>query len=1017
MRENGYRIPSFSIITAFLCLTLIGGALAFLLPVKLTPTDTLPTLQVSFSMPGASAEVVESKVTAKLEGMMARVEGVRNIRSVSEQGGGQLIIELDRHVKRDDVRLEVSALIRQLWGQLPTGVTYPVISTQMPEDDDDEEEGAQPFQVYTLVAPALPQAIQDYGEDYLKPVLSEIEGIYKVELTGAVPMEWHLNYDARELENRGVDEGEVENAVRSYLSSAFLGIFRLEKEEGLFRITTNFTDVRTSFSLSGLSLKTRSGEVIPLERLVTLTHQEGIPQSYYRINGQNSIYMTLTAAKEANQLVLARRVEMALKGLRARLPEGYSILMSHDTTEKIRKELDNILYRTGLTIVLLLLFVVALTRSVRYTFLILVSLAVNQAVAFILYYFTGLEIHLYSLAGITISVNLVIDNVIVMADHLRHKRNLKAFLPILAATLTTMSALCMVFFLDEELQMNLRDFALVVIVNMGVSLAVALLLVPALMDRLGMYRTESLGRQSWKRLRLSARMEGAYSRVVLVLQRFRYVFGVLWIVLFAAGIYVFVEKVYTGEYYNYEQGELKLYINASLPNGATIGQMNNLIGKMETMLSGYSELKQFQTRISSACRASMVVEFKEEYRKSGFPYQLYSKIVSKALELGGGSWSVTGIPDEGFSNSLRESNGGMRLRVLGYNYAELQHWAQVAKDILLERSRISDVHINAEFTYFNDDYREFHLWLDPERMAARGLTPVAVYEAVQPMMARSRLVGSVYTDGRLEALRFSSTQNREMDMWGIFNTPVTAQGVTFKLADVGSMDMQEVPQKIVKENQQYQLCLQYAYRGAQEIGMKHLREDAQRLEDMMPMGYTTEVSEQSLIIFSKKPENPFGLLFVVGGLVFLLSAILFNSLKQPLAIVMLIPVSYIGVFLTFWGLSLRFDQGGFAAMILLCGITVNSGIYVMNACNNLSRQHPLMRQDRVFVKACSEKVVPILLTVFSTILGFIPFIIGDTREPFWYSLAMGTIGGLVASVIGLFIWLPVWMLPGKCKVL
>lgn len=1004
MRDHGYRIPSFSIITAFLCLALVGVALVFLLPVKLVPSDTVPTLQVSYSMPRASAEMVESQVTARLEGMMSRVEGVKNLRSVSQEGGGTLTIELDKHVKRDDVRLEVSTLIRQLWPQLPAGVTYPVITTQMPDTDDEEE--AQPFQVYTLVAPALPQAIQDYGEDYLKPVLSEIEGIYSVELTGAVPMEWQLNYDAHELEVRGVKVSEVENAVRSYLSTTYLGIFRMEREDNMFRLTTSYTDEHTPFNLADISIKTRSGLVIPLDRLVTLSHQEGIPQSYYRINGQNSIYMTLIAAKEANQLVLADKVGKAMEELRNRLPEGYSILMSHDSTEDIRKELDNILYRTGLTILLLLLFVVALTRSVRYTFLILVSLAINQAVAFILYYFTGLEIHLYSLAGITISVNLVIDNVIVMADHLRHKRNLKAFLPILAATLTTMSALCLVFFLDESLQMNLRDFALVVIINMGVSLAVALALVPALMDKLGMYNHTTQRARSWKSLRVAALLENIYSRIVHFLQRFRYVFAILWIALFAASIYVFVKKVYTGEYYNYERGEIRLHINASLPNGATIGQMNSLIGKMEDFLSHYKELKQLQTRVISGRRANITVEFKKEYLKSGFPYQLNDEVVSQALKLGGGSWAVSGIPNEGFNNSLREANGGLRLRLLGYNYAELQHWAQVAKDILLERGRISEVSINAEFSYFNNDYQEFHLWLDTERMAALGLTPTAVFQAVQPMLSRSRIVGSVYMDGNLEALRFISNQNRDMDMWGVFHTPVTAQGVTFKLADVGSMEMQDVPQKIVKENQQYQLCLQYAYQGAQNKGIEHLHEDAERLEEMMPMGYSTEISEQSILILSKQSDNPFGLLIVVAGLVFLLSAILFNSLKQPFAIILLIPVSYIGVFLTFWLLELRFDQGGFAALILLCGITVNSGIYVMNACNNIVRQHPLMSPNRVFVKACSEKITPILLTVFSTILGFIPFILGDTREPFWYSLAMGTIGGLVTSLLGVFMGLP-----------
>ncbi|MCF0159510.1 MAG: efflux RND transporter permease subunit, partial [Bacteroidaceae bacterium] len=456
----------------------------------------------------ASAQVVESKVTSKLEGMMARVEGVKHIRSVSDKGGGQLTLELDRHVKRDDVRLEISSLIRQLWPQLPEGVTYPEIFSRMPDDED--EDGARPFQVYTLAASAQPQAIQQYGEDYVKPVLADIKDLYKVEFTGAVPMEWHLNYDTKLLEDNGVSVNQVETAVRNYLQEISLGLFQLEGEEGLFRITASRLGKDGQLDLSKLSLTNRVGQSVALDRLVTLTHQEGIPQSYFRINGRNSIYMTLTATKEANQLVLAQRVKKALEQVRASLPAGYSIQPDYDSTEEIQKELDNILFRTGLTILLLLLFVVLITRDTRYTFLVVASLAVNQAVAFVLYYLADLEIHLYSLAGITISINLVIDNIIVMADHVRHKHNLNAFLPILAATLTTMSALCMVFFLDEKLLMNLRDFALVVIVNMGVSLAAALLLVPALMDLLGMAGKGEKGVETLKKHRWQLRSQQAY---------------------------------------------------------------------------------------------------------------------------------------------------------------------------------------------------------------------------------------------------------------------------------------------------------------------------------------------------------------------------------------------------------------------------------------------------------------------------------------------------------------------------
>lgn len=153
------------------------------------------------------------------------------------------------------------------------------------------------------------------------------------------------------------------------------------------------------------------------------------------------------------------------------------------------------------------------------------------------------------------------------------------------------------------------------------------------------------------------------------------------------------------------------------------------------------------------------------------------------------------------------------------------------------------------------------------------------------------------------------------------------------------------------------------------------------------------------------------LLLVVISIIFFISAILFNSLSQPLAIIFVIPVSYIGVFLTFYLFGLNFDQGGFASFVLLCGITVNASIYILSEYNAIRRSFPKLSPLRAYTKAWNVKIIPIFLTVMSTILGFVPFMIGD-KTPFWFPLAAGTIGGLVMSVIGIFIYLPVLSVSG-----
>ena len=219
----------------------------------------------------------------------------------------------------------------------------------------------------------------------------------------------------------------------------------------------------------------------------------------------------------------------------------------------------------------------------------------------------------------------------------------------------------------------------------------------------------------------------------------------------------------------------------------------------------------------------------------------------------------------------------------------------------------------------------------------------------------------------------------------------------------------EAPQEIAKENQQYRLCLQYEYIGSNEMGNKIQKRVLEEFNKLLPMGYTAE-SDSNSWSWGEKDNRQYLLLLVVIAIIFFTTSVLFNSLKQPLAIIFVIPVSYIGVFLTFYWFRLNFDQGGFASFVLLCGITVNASIYILNEYNSIRRRFPRLSALRAYVKAWNAKVFPSFLTVVSTILGFIPFMIGEDKEAFWFPLAAGTIGGLVMSVIGIFFFLPVFVL-------
>ena len=786
--SNPRNLSSFTLIVTFVCLSLIGVVLVPLLPVKLAPSRTLPGLTVSFSMPGNSSRVIEAEVTSKLEAMMARVKGIRKVNSTSDNGSGSISLELDKHADIDVTRFEVSTIIRQTWPQLPEGVSYPQISTRRSDD-----KASRPFITYTLNAPANPILIQQYAEENIKPVLGQLKGIYKVELNGATPMEWQLEYDSDQLSHLGITLQAVQRAINRHYEKEFLGICSIEKgAEGRewIRLVRTSTEKEMEFEPGAIQLQAEDGTMVMLDKLIKVRHVEERPQSYYRINGLNSVYLYVTAEETANQLNLSGEVKHLMGELQQKMPPGYEVHISYDATEYIQKELDKIYFRTGLTVLILLLFVALITRNLRYLFLIVASLVVNISVAVILYYTFGLEMQLYSLAGITISLNLVIDNTIVMTDHILHRRNLKAFVSVLAATLTTIGALVIIFFLDEKIRLNLQDFAAVVIINLAVSLFVALFFVPSMIDKIGLKKKKRRKRRRFLlrptfMKRLTVYFTRFYQGLIYYLCRFRVIACLLLLLGFGLPVFMlpekmegegkwveyynkvfdnstfkdkvkpvinkalggslrlFAEKVYEGSYFNRDEGEVVLSVYATLPNGSTLEQMNVLIKRMETYLSDFKEIRQFQTYIYNARQANIQIYFTKENQRSGFPYTLKANIISKALTLGGGSWSVYGLQDQGFSNDVRESAGSFRVKLYGYNYDELSYWTERLKEKLLLHRRIKEVTVNSEFSWWKDDYSEFYLDLDKLRMAKENVTATQLFTALRPVFGRDIYCGNV----------------------------------------------------------------------------------------------------------------------------------------------------------------------------------------------------------------------------------------------------------------------------------
>ncbi|MGD9555702.1 MAG: efflux RND transporter permease subunit [Mangrovibacterium sp.] len=219
MKQDIIQTTSFPILTGSLALMILGLALSPLLKVKLLPDRSLPSVSVSYSYGGANAVVVDSEVTSRLEGVFSRLEGLVKLRSRTGDGNGVITLEMEKEADMDAVRFEVSTLMRQVYPELPAGVSYPQIRVSRP----DEEERVEQLMSLVLNGPGRRPEIGHLAETGIKPVLSLIEGVTEVRVSGYTPQGWNLVYDAGKLKNIGLEPEELCRQIREYYKTAGLG--------------------------------------------------------------------------------------------------------------------------------------------------------------------------------------------------------------------------------------------------------------------------------------------------------------------------------------------------------------------------------------------------------------------------------------------------------------------------------------------------------------------------------------------------------------------------------------------------------------------------------------------------------------------------------------------------------------------------------------------------------------------------------------------------------------------------
>jgi multidrug efflux pump subunit AcrB len=470
---------------------------------------------------------------------------------------------------------------------------------------------------------------------------------------------------------------------------------------------------------------------------------------------------------------------------------------------------------------------------------------------------------------------------------------------------------------------------------------------------------------------------------------------------------LFVNYVYEKSYYTKNERTC-LYVNAGLPNQATIEQMNDLYLRIESYLGQFKEIDRFITRIYNGQSGSMAIYFKPEYESSSFPYVLKNKMIALSTEMSGIHWDIYGV-GQGFSQHLDEnSTPTFNVMMHGYNYNELERQANILKKHLEIHPRIQEVNINRNMDFWNNkSLYEYVLETDPKYLALYGRTNAEVYDYLQRQNVRSRPDIYQFMYGEYEQVKVVPDDSKNFDVWSLMNQSVKMDSTTVKLADFAKSTKQKISSEIHKENQEYLRMVSFEYFGSQNFGDKFLDKTLADFKTVLPLGYTAKKIGYDW--YSYEAKKQYWLIGLVIVLIYIICAIIFESLLQPLALIMLIPISFIGVFLTFYWFDFNFDQGGYASFILLSGNVVCAAIFIIAEFNNLRKLYPSTKPFKLYIKAYNHKIIPIFLTVLSTVVGLIPFLIYGQNEVFWFALGIGTIGGLMMSLIGIILYLPLFL--------
>jgi HAE1 family hydrophobic/amphiphilic exporter-1 len=980
------------------------GIFAFVnLPIDLYPEIEVPYLLVMTTYSGAGPEEVERSVSRVMEAQLSNVSGLEKITSTSSKGASMVVLEFSYGTDLADAANSVRDNLEIAKRLIPDAADAPMIFRFDPS--------MMPIMGLMITGNRSPEELREIAEDNILPRIEQTPGVATASVMGGRDKIIRVEIPQNRLEAYGLTVTQIQQMLAAQNAQVAAGSI---KEGGLSYILTTMGEYGSLDELRSTVISYKGGGLVDGQRETPRTVRlrdiadvfEGFKEqeSMVLVDGSPAVMMMVQKQSGKNSVQTARNLRVRLERIAKEVPQDIKINEIFNSTDQIENSINQVsstaIQGAALAVVILFIFL----RSIKPTLIIGISIPVSIVITIMLMYFAGLTLNVMTLAGLALGVGMLVDNSIVILENIYRYREKGAKLTaaaflgsqemitaIIGSTLTTICVFAPLVMFKGLLEMPGELFAglaFTVVISLSTSLFVAIALVPVLASH---YLPLVTRKQKPLRgplvpldralERFFAALDNAYRKAVDRVLRHKAVVLIALGGLFIGSLAMI--PVIGWVLMPAEEAD-SVVINVTLPTGSVLEETETVMRQLQAIaekeVQGYKRIilnagssgMQAMFSGASTSNGSLRINLPDFKDRIDTAEEIKDKMRVHFNEFPGVTFAFGGGRRGGGSNPI---NIIIRTDDLVKGKAIAEKIAAIIRD----RDKIPEA--TEPTVDLRDGLPQIELLIDRERLYALGLNTATVGNEIKA--AVDGIVATQYKTGGNEydvlLILAEADRNQLPKLDHIFiNSSVTGERVP--LSNFASYKRGAGPITISRENQSRVI---HVTAGTVSWAKINAVEDRLRAEINAAIPYEEDV----VIEFAgdnaemMKYMIRFALIMAVAVfLVFGVMASLFESFKDPFIILFTIPLSVIGIVAIYFVTGTLFNVLTAVGLLVLIGVIVNNGIVLVDY-TNLLRKRGLSLHDAC-VEAAGNRLRPILMTTFTTILGLLPmaFFPGEGSE-------------------------------------